>query len=120
MIVHGFENELKQVVLNIINNAKDEIVSKKINEGKLCITLSKNDDKCALVINDSAGGIPEELLPQKIFEPYVSTKGENGTGIGLSLARTIIHDHFGGKLSAYNENDGASFVIELPLTQKGS
>lgn len=115
----GFENEFKQVVLNILNNAKDVIVSKKIKNGSLHIALTKKGDNCVLVINDNGGGIPEHLLPDKLFEPYFTTKGDGGTGIGLSLAKTIIEKHFMGKLSAHNENGGAAFVIEIPLTQKG-
>jgi PAS domain S-box-containing protein len=120
LMVLGFENEFKQVALNIINNAKDAIISKKIEDGSLCITLSREANDCILVINDNGGGIPEHLLPDKLFEPYFTTKGENGTGIGLSLAKTIIEQHFSGKLSVHNENNGAAFVIILPLIQKGS
>jgi len=54
------------------------------------------------------------MLPDEIFKPYVSTKGENGTGIGLYIAQGIIEQKFGGKISARNIENGVEFTIEIP------
>jgi signal transduction histidine kinase len=113
----GFPSELAQVVLNIINNAKDTIIERKIKNAKLFINVVKDDDKAVLSICDNGGGIPEELLPDKLFEAFISTKGEKGTGIGLSLSRMIIEENMQGKLTAKNTADGACFMIELPIAE---
>ena len=112
----GFASEFKQVVLNIINNAKDALKERQIQNAKIAIEVKKVDKKAILIICDNAGGIPKELMPDIIFEPFFSTKGENGTGIGLSLSKSIIEENMSGYLRVENINDGACFIIELPLS----
>ncbi len=118
--VFGYLNEFKQVILNIISNSKDAILGAR-SGGKLSddalirITVNKKEDFFVIEIADNGGGIDEKLLPDKLFEPYVSTKGSNGTGIGLSMSRTIIQKHANGRLEAYNRENGAVFRILLPV-----
>jgi C4-dicarboxylate-specific signal transduction histidine kinase len=111
----GCTGEFKQVVLNIINNAADTLKDRKIKDAKIVVSVFKEDEKAALTICDNAGGIPSELLPDKLFEAFVSTKGDNGTGIGLSLSRAIIEENMQGKLVAKNTDEGACFMIRLPM-----
>ncbi len=112
----GFESEFKQVVLNIANNAKDAFENKDIKNKEIYVRLSREGDNAVLRIGDNAGGIDEELfVNDKLFEPYNTTKGEKGTGVGLSLSKTIVEKHLGGRIWAHNMKDGAEFVIELPL-----
>jgi nitrogen fixation/metabolism regulation signal transduction histidine kinase len=114
-LISGYESEFKQVILNIFNNSKYAIKGRDIKEGHILCELQKSDDKGILTIKDNGGGIPEELLPQKIFDSYVSTKGEKGTGIGLHLAKIIIEERMNGEISARNVDDGALFIVEFPL-----
>jgi len=109
-----------QVALNLINNAKDALEEKKISEGKiLCLFHIDRDSNLGTIrVQDNGGGISEELLPDKLFSPYISTKGEKGTGIGLQISKTIIEKQFHGKLWASNIEGGAEFVIEIPLPEK--
>ncbi|MDQ1341241.1 MAG: two-component system, NtrC family, C4-dicarboxylate transport sensor histidine kinase DctB, partial [Campylobacterota bacterium] len=115
----GYKNELAQVIINILNNAKDEIEKKGENQN-IIIKISKSD-KCALIeIEDHAGGIDEAII-DKIFEQYFSTKtDEKGTGIGLYMSKMIIEDGMNGKIEARNKKDefgnniGAIFTIKLP------
>ncbi|MEY4505083.1 MAG: hypothetical protein RL154_1380, partial [Pseudomonadota bacterium] len=109
--INGYPNEFKQVALNIINNAKDALVEKAVEKPLILITVSKENEKSVLKIQDNAGGIPQSVI-DKIFDPFFTTKSdEHGTGIGLSIAKTIIEDGINGSLTATNIADGARFVI---------
>ena len=112
--VNGFSNELFQAILNIIYNAKDALVEHKEQNRKIAINLTSTQDNAVLTIEDNAGGIAEDIL-QEIFKPYFSTKGSNGTGIGLNMAKIIVEQHMDGVLKAYNTKEGALFEIQLPL-----
>lgn len=113
--VYGYPNELKQVVLNLINNAKDAILESQTGNGRIVIGVTQDNDFGILEVRDNGGGIPAELLPDKLFEQYVSTKGEGGTGIGLSMSKTIVVESMGGKIEAQNTEAGAKFLLFIPL-----
>ena len=110
---YAYPNEIKQVILNLIKNAEDMLVEKKIEEPCITITTYQEDDNLVLEIGDNGGGVPEELLA-KIFDPYFSTKtNKDGTGIGLYMSKTIINEHCDGLLSVSNNAQGAIFKIQL-------
>ncbi len=109
-----YENEVRQVILNIFKNAEDVLIERKIEDKKIFIETKEEDNYIVLSINDNAGGIKEELL-SKIFEAYFSTKkNKDGTGLGLYMSRTIINKHCNGKLEASNNKYGAVFTIKIP------
>jgi C4-dicarboxylate-specific signal transduction histidine kinase len=110
--VTGFKNEYAQVLVNIISNAKDAIVSNNIKNGKIIIKLYAKDNKSVLEIEDNAGGIPFEPK-QKVFDPFFTYKKKNGTGIGLFMSKIIIETNMNGKLDVTNKNNGACFSIVL-------
>ncbi len=111
---YGYPRELKQVILNILKNAKDVIVEKNIVNPQVLITLTRKKDNVTIIIHDNAGGIPQAIM-DKIFDPYFTTKHESvGTGIGLYMSKKIIMEHFNGTLIVENENEGAKFIIILP------
>jgi len=112
--IETYPNELVQVLINVLNNAIDEIVSKKASEKKIDIQIITSETKVLIKIIDSAYGIEERLL-ERIFEPYFSTKSENGTGLGLYMAKMIVQEHMKGRIFAQNSAElGAEFCIELP------
>lgn len=115
LYVDGYMGEFKQVVLNLINNATDQLIEKGVDAKNIKISASERDGFAILSISDNGGGIPKEVLGH-IFEPFFSTKGESGTGIGLNLARTIIEEKMGGKIKASNSEVGAVFEVRLPLS----
>jgi PAS domain S-box-containing protein len=116
----GYENELVQAFLNIINNAKDAIVENLgINEDKYIFINISNKDGNSIEFLDNGGGINDAILP-KIFESYFTTKPKDiGTGIGLSMTQQIVTEHHNAKIEVsnkeyeYNGNKwkGASFKI---------
>ena len=121
--VFSLENELIQVLINLFNNARDELV--KIDEEKYIFVSSKiNDENIEISVKDNAGGINEDIL-DRIFEPYFTTKMKSqGTGIGLFMSEEIIVKHLNGEIFVqniefnYNGKDykGAEFNIKFPLT----
>ncbi len=114
--IQADENEIMQVFLNIFNNTKDAIRENNISNGKIVISFSKENNKGIILISDNAGGISEELLPYKIFDNYVSTKGEQGSGIGLNICKSIIEGKYHGNLTVQNIDNGACFRIEFLLS----
>lgn len=119
LMTNGYSNEFKQVIINIISNAKDAIkqcIEEKnlINgEGLIVIRYSLQDENILIEIEDNGGGIPEKMR-ERIFDPYFTTKGpDKGTGIGLFMSKTIIEKNMGGQLSVENTKAGACFTISL-------
>lgn len=111
----GFQNEFTQVVLNILNNARDAFVGKENQNPHVIITLKKIDNNAVIEIEDNAGGIPEEILPD-IFNAYISTKHDgSGTGLGLYIVKSIIEKNLNGSIVASNSQSGAKFSIKLPI-----
>lgn len=114
-ITNGLQSEFQQVIVNLISNAKDELIEKEIKEKEIKIYTQINGREGTLCIEDNAGGIPEDIL-DKIFEPYFTTKEiGKGTGIGLYISKTIIEDTMNGKLLVSNTNTGACFKIIMKL-----
>lgn len=114
-----FPSEIKQVVLNILQNARDAISEKKRikkmlkQAGKIHVFVEYMADKVVISISNDGGNIPEDALTS-IFDPYYTTKPEGeGTGIGLYMSRIMIEEHMGGLLTAENTEDGAKFTVTL-------
>jgi PAS domain S-box-containing protein len=108
-------NEVIQVLINIIKNARDAMVINNTQNRKIDVKYYTKDKTCFIEIEDNAGGIPEKIK-NKIFDPYFSTKtNKNGTGLGLYMCKTIIEQHSNGKIYVENTPNGAKFTIELPL-----
>ncbi len=114
IIINGYPNEILQVILNILNNAKDVLIAKDKNPKKIDIQISLSDNQVEITICDNGGGISENIL-DKIFDPYFTTKhSKQGTGIGLYMSKKIIEQN-GGSIEVLNKNDGACFVIKLSI-----
>ncbi len=111
--IYGIKNELVQVLLNLIINAKDALVENNISNATINVNI--NDDKYNTIIEikDNALGISKNII-KEIFNPYFTTKEEKGTGIGLYLSKTIIEDHFNGKILVQSDQNGTTFTIVLP------
>ena len=112
IIIYGFENEFKHLILNLINNAKDAFIENGIKKRVIAIGFNETSEHILLQVVDNAGGIPEHII-KDIFNPNVTTKGDKeGTGIGLYMSSQIAQKHQ-GKLSVQNTKDGARFTLTL-------
>ena len=115
----SLENELIQVLLNILNNAKDALLKLKDKKRLLFINAYTKDNFVIIEIKDNAEGIKEEIIG-RIFEPYFTTKHQSqGTGMGLYMSQNIVKNYLNGTLDVYNEDykykglayTGAKFII---------
>jgi len=104
------EDQLKQVFLNLINNA----IAAMDKEGLLTIKTSFEEEDITISISDTGPGIDEQALP-RIFEPFFTTKKDKGTGLGLSISFRIIAAH-NGRIDVWSKKDvGTRFTVILPV-----
>ena len=108
-----FKNELIQILLNIINNAKDAFAEKNVENPLIQISFSEDEKYQNILIEDNAKGIDKKIIGN-IFEPYFSTKTQkNGSGLGLYICKTILEKDNLGTIKVENKNDGAVFTIVI-------
>lgn len=106
------KQRLEQVWIVITNNALDELLSINDYEKRaIYINIFQEEDEIIVKFIDNAGGIKDDMH-DKLFDPFVSTKEHSGMGVGLNIAKKIINEQ-NGKITAYNENDGAVFEVRL-------
>ena len=109
------KNQVNQVVLNLVENARDAIGQRA--DGRIAVStrLGEASDRVMLIVEDNGPGIPVDLK-DKVFAPYFTTKhGKGGTGLGLAIVHRIVSDHGGRIAVADTPGGGARFAIELPL-----
>ncbi len=105
MDINGYENELIQSFINIINNAKDAIKEHLKNNDEKLIFINTSKEKSSLIITikDNGGGIPSNVV-HRIFEPYFTTKNKSvGTGIGLSMSYKMLVERHNASIDISNE-----------------
>src|SRR5213083_2743121 len=107
-------NQLKQVFVNVINNACQAIAS-DAPSGRIWISAKRAQDVIAVTVTDSGPGIPEDVAA-RVFEPFFTTKPEGeGTGLGLSICQGIMKEHGGRITLDTRPGAGATFTLELPI-----
>jgi len=107
-------HEFSQVLINLLNNARDVLTDRAIKDPTVTIVLGFNETYHFVKVHDNAGGI-EPAIITKIFDPYFTTKHQSqGTGLGLHMASALIEKHLHGFLSVSNVGEGAEFLIRLP------
>ena len=111
--IFTYPNEFAQVIINIINNAIDVLLERMIKKPVINVHIEHNEHTIEISISDNAGGI-DSTISKRIFEPYFSTKGKNGTGLGLYMSQMIIEGELGGTLKVDNNSEGAEFTINFP------
>ncbi|WP_095188221.1 PAS domain-containing sensor histidine kinase [Pseudomonas sp. Irchel 3E19] len=116
--VRGYVDQLEQVLINLMVNARDALLGKREADRDfqpwIAVYAECDEHVVRLWVEDNGGGIDPRLL-ERIFEPFFTTKPVGvGTGLGLSVSYGII-DNMGGRLSVRNGDEGARFCIELPI-----
>ena len=114
-LVLGHQVQVEQVILNLLTNARDAIESNAdLQERWIRLEVEiAGSESVKIIVEDSGGGIPEDII-ERIFEPFYTTKKMGqGTGLGLSVSYGIIRD-MGGSIIAINGDQGARFTITLP------
>ncbi|MDD2274094.1 MAG: PAS domain-containing sensor histidine kinase [Desulfuromonadaceae bacterium] len=112
-MINGFPNEYTQVIMNILMNARDELVLQNIADAVISIHSFTEQDSSIVTVTDNGHGISSDII-DKLFDPYFTTKGpDKGTGIGLFMSKTIIEKNMGGRLTVRNTGSGAEFRIEV-------
>ena len=109
-IVAGEESALREVLTNLIFNAVDAMP----NSGRITVEVSVEGDRALLRVRDNGVGMTEEVK-QRCLEPFFSTKGERGTGLGLSMVYGIIERHRGRLHLDSVPGHGTTFTISLPI-----
>lgn len=120
-VLFGYASEFKQVMVNLLSNSKDAIDSKRLtmppverkNIGNIEVSITELKNEIIVETSDDGGGIPEDSF-KRIFESYYTTKGDEGTGIGLYMSRMIIENRMKGSITASNNDKGAVFTMRFP------
>ena len=118
IILKGDVNNLVQVINNMISNSIQAYNGQQNQNIEL--EVSKKDDNIIFSIRDYAGGLPKSVQ-EKLFKEMVTTKGKNGTGLGLYMSYSNIKAHFGGDITYKTEDGkGTTFNIIIPLKRESS
>jgi signal transduction histidine kinase len=121
--VYGNPNELAHVIFNIINNSRDAIIEscpeEKLIEIGICTPPSCvwGSSYTELTIFNTGDNIGESILPN-VFDPYFTTKGKEGTGLGLYISKIIIEQRMNGKITLSNVDGGVCCTIQLPTSEQ--
>jgi len=115
--VRGFPNEYKQVLLNLVQNARDAVMDRMEADpsvkGVIEVSVRERDGQATISVTDNGCGIPKDVA-DRIFEPYFTTKEEGkGTGVGLYMSKIIIEQNMRGRLFFESLNEGTRFIVEL-------
>jgi PAS domain S-box-containing protein len=114
IFAYGDRGEFVNAILNIILNAKDILIERKVKDPFIELKVIKEDKNITITLQDNGGGIYQEPI-EKIFEYSISSK-EDSTGIGLFIVKNIIENRLHGTISVQNNEKGALFTITLPTS----
>lgn len=113
--IQGFPGEFSQVLLNLLNNAREAVLTRPGTAGAVRVSIQAEAGVCRLSVSDTGGGIQVQPI-ERIFDPYITTKPQ-GTGLGLYMSRRILERSLGGRLEARNIPGGAKFTIIMPIAE---
>jgi C4-dicarboxylate-specific signal transduction histidine kinase len=112
--IHGVRVQLQPVILNLLHNGSDAMVSVNDRPRLLMIQTETDGNQVTVSVRDSGVGFSSEIkIRERLFEPFFTTKQE-GMGIGLSVSRSIVGDLHGPLWAARNDGPGATFAFSIP------
>jgi two-component system NtrC family sensor kinase len=112
-------DSLKQVLINLVQNAREALVSARTPAPAIALTVKGVSDGVEIAVEDNGPGVPQELRT-RIFDPFFTTKGAvDGVGLGLFMAEGLVRSA-GGRVSLDHSSGGARFVVELPKPADGT
>ena len=115
----GYPSEFSQAILNLLSNAKDVLIERKIPHPSISIIINASSTHHILIVKDNGGGIDEKAMDH-IFDPYYSSKdASKGTGLGLYITQLIVEENMGGVLKVTNDHEGAIFTITFTRNTHG-
>jgi signal transduction histidine kinase len=115
--IKGNINSLVQVLNNIISNAIQAYQSNGKTNEKINFEINSDGKNIIFKIEDFAGGLPDNVA-EKLFKEMITTKGKNGTGLGLFMSYSNIRAHFNGNITfKTKQGEGTSFFIHLPINK---
>ena len=118
--VFVYLNEIVQAIINIIKNACDALNEKNNEKKVINISTLKESHYICIMIEDNAGGIPNNVMG-KIFEPYFTTKHKSqGTGLGLFMSKMICEQGLDGSINVKSKKGITKFIINIPLEEKNA
>lgn len=110
--IQGYSNEFKQVLLNLVMNAKEAIAATSPERGLISIKTHRAGGSAVILVKDNGGGIPGPVK-DRLFEKFMTNK-DGGSGLGLYLSRMILERHFSGSIRTRDGAQGAIFTIVIP------
>ncbi|MCC6523779.1 MAG: PAS domain-containing protein [Polyangiaceae bacterium] len=120
-LVRGPKNEFEHVLLNLVDNAREAIVTRRRERGDerpghIRFDFRHAADRISIRVHDDGCGFDAANL-DRVFEPFFTTKGAKGTGLGLYMSKVIIEEHMRGTIAAERDGEGATVAIELPAAR---
>jgi len=116
----GDEQIFKQILLTLLNNAKDALIARSVYNGEICIEAKVQQNIVFLQVSDNAGGIPKSAI-SKLFNPdFTSKHASEGTGLGLYMVKKLLDEHFLGEIFVKNLEKGVAFEVMIPEKKKES
>ena len=112
-LILGSESELLEVAVNLIKNAAEAMP----DGGEIKVKTHSDNGKAIFQVVDSGTGIAPENL-EKVFQPFWTTKGQRGTGMGLAMSFGIVRKHHGTVSVQSGEGKGSVFTVVLPLAEQ--
>jgi len=114
-LLQGQPNDFSQVVLNILNNARDALLTRAVPAPAVTVTTQQVQGMAQITVEDNGGGIAADIV-DKIFDPYFTTKHKaQGTGLGLYISKKIIEENFNGTIEVESCSGGTRFRIVVPV-----
>lgn len=116
-MLNGNKNEFSNIILSILNNAKDVFVKRETDKPEIIISVEKNSKNTLIItISDNAGGITQKPI-NSIFDYGISSGDcKNSNGLGLFIAKELIKNKLNGEIQAKNYKHGARFKINIPIS----